>query len=283
MVQINRPESNNPFKDVVINRSAAKTQTGGAQDIPVGDSLNKMAGNKIQDRFVDRASKEQLGQDGFMKLLAHQLRNQDPMKPMDQKDFSANLAQFSQLEQLTAMNKKMEAVNQNAIDDKRVQGASFLGKKVVTNGTSLDYPGNGSSARLPFFLDKPAKLAIVNIVDNKNQLVGRMEVENLGRGMQDITWNGMDFNGQYAAKETYRFEVIAFDENNEKFLGETKSEGLVQGVTFEEGETILSLANGKRVFLKDVQSFSLPDNPVADRAHAALKRQAVDSYQKAEK
>lgn len=280
MVQINRPENGkNQYSDIGINRSQANSYE---KANTIGDNLNKVAGTKVENRFVDRKEKETLGQDGFMKLLAHQLKNQDPMKPMDQKDFSANLAQFSQLEQLTAMNKKMDAVNQNALDDKRVQGASFLGKKVVTNGTSLDYPGDGSNAKIPFHLDRPAKVAIINVVDNKNQLVARIERENLNSGMQDVEWNGLDFSGLVAAKETYRFEVIAFDDKNEKFLGETKSEGLVQGVSFDNGETILSLKNGRKVFLKDVQSFSVPENNSSDNGLSALKRQAVDSYQKIE-
>ncbi len=280
MVQINRPENTkNQYSDIGINRSQSKSYE---KENSIGDNLNKVAGTKVETRFVDRKEKETMGQDGFMKLLAHQLKNQDPMKPMDQKDFSANLAQFSQLEQLTAMNKKMDAVNQNAIDDKRVQGASFLGKKVITNGTSLDYAGDGSNVKVPFHLERPAKVAIINVVDNKNQLVARIERENLNSGMQDVEWNGLDFSGLVAAKETYRFEVIAFDDQNEKFLGETKSEGLVQGVSFDNGETILSLKNGRKVFLKDVQSFSVPENNSSDNGLSALKRQAVDSYQKIE-
>ncbi len=281
MPEIGRPAEQNAYADIKINRQPA---AGGApSNRAVGDSLNQIAGNKPEARFVDRRKKEELGQDGFMKLLAHQLKNQDPMKPMDQKDFSANLAQFSQLEQLTAMNKKMDAVNQNAVDDKRVQGAAFLGRKVVTAGTSLDYKGDGKDVKVPFFLDQPAKAAVINILDNKNQLVARIERENLQRGMQDVTWDGIGFDGQIAAKETYHFEVIGFDENNNKFNGSTRSEGLVQGVHFEDGETVLDLANGKKVFLKDVQSFSVAENNDQGKNIPALQKQAAQAYNQVEK
>lgn len=279
-MQIGKPvDSNNPYSDIAINRSQVSANN---QQEKVGDSLNKIAGRKPESRFVDRKSKEQLGQDGFMKLLAHQLKNQDPMKPMDQKDFSANLAQFSQLEQLTAMNKKMDTVNQSALDEKRVQGASFLGRKVVTNGTSLDYAGDGSSTKIPFFLEQPAAYAVINVVDDKNQLVARLEQEGLPRGMQDVSWNGIDFNGQVAPKETYRFEVIAFDKDNNKFLGQTRSEGVVHGVHFEDGETILTLQNGRKVFLKDVQSFSLDEKNEIGKNVPALQKQATQAYNQIE-
>ena len=278
MPEIGRPVDPNQssYSNIQINRTPSPQAQA---EKKVGDSLNKLAGNRPESRFVDRRSKEELGQDGFMKLLAHQLKNQDPMKPMDQKDFSANLAQFSQLEQLTAMNKKLDSVNQNAIDDKRVQGASFLGKKVVTAGTSIDYKGDGKDTNLPFHLEKPAKMAIINVYDDKRQLVARLEREGLNKGMQEVTWDGTDFNGQVAPKETYTFEVIAFDEVDQKFMGSTKAEGLVTGVHFEEGETVLTLANGRKVFLKDVQSFSLDtEKNASSKNMPALQKQAAQTY-----
>lgn len=282
MPEIGRPVEQNQYADIKINRQPVAAN-GAEPKRAVGDSLNQIAGNKPEARFVDRRKKEELGQDGFMKLLAHQLKNQDPMKPMDQKDFSANLAQFSQLEQLTAMNKKMDSVNQNALDDKRVQGAAFLGRKVVTSGTSIDYKGDGKDVKVPFYLDQPAKAAVINILDNKNQLIARIERENLNKGMQDVTWDGIGFDGQIAAKETYHFEVIGFDENNNKFNGSTRSEGLVQGVHFEDGETVLDLANGKKVFLKDVQSFAVAENNDQGKNIPALQKQAAQAYNQVEK
>jgi len=282
MPEIGRPvdPNQNQYSDIKIQRSPVNNASNKPRE--VGDTLNQIAGNKPEARFVDRRKKEELGQDGFMKLLAHQLKNQDPMKPMDQKDFSANLAQFSQLEQLTAMNKKMDSVNQNAIDDKRVQGASFLGKRVVTTGTTIDYKGDGKDVKVPFYLDQPAKNAIINILDNKNQLVARIEQENLNRGMQDVTWNGIGFDGQIAAKESYHFEVIGFDANDQKFAGSTRSEGMVQAVHFEDGETVLNLANGKKVFLKDVQSFGVAENVDQGKNIPALQKQAASAYNKTE-
>lgn len=282
MPEIGRPVEQNQYADIKINRQPVAAN-GAEPKRAVGDSLNQIAGNKPEARFVDRRKKEELGQDGFMKLLAHQLKNQDPMKPMDQKDFSANLAQFSQLEQLTAMNKKMDSVNQNALDDKRVQGAAFLGRKVVTSGTSIDYKGDGKDVKVPFYLDQPAKAAVINILDNKNQLIARIERENLNKGMQDVTWDGIGFDGQIAAKETYHFEVIGFDENNNKFNGSTRSEGLVQGVHFEDGETVLDLANGKKVFLKDVQSFAVAENNDQGKNIPAFQKQAAQAYNQVEK
>lgn len=283
MPMIGRPgfESRNSYSDIAIKRAEAQ---GDAQPVnpKIGDELNKIVGVKPQQRFVDKKDHETLGKDGFMKLLAHQLKNQDPMKPMDQKDFSSNLAQFSQLEQLTSLNKKFDGMNANNDNEKRFQGASFLGKKVVTSGTTIDYSGEGNNIELPFSLDRAAKNVMVRIYDNKNQMIGKINQEDIGKGQQSVTWDGIGFDGQIAPKETYHFDVIAFDDKNEKFMGATRAEGTVTGVHFENGETILDVAGGKKVFLKDVESFSVADKDLESKKMPALQKQAASAYNQVE-
>ena len=283
MPMIGKPgsQSRNSYSDIAIKRAEIKAD-GQAVDPKIGDELNKMVGVKPDQRFVDRKAHETLGPDGFMKLLAHQLKNQDPMKPMDQKDFSSNLAQFSQLEQLTAMNKKMDGMNANNDNEKRFQGASYLGKKVITRGTTVDYNGEGKDVELPFYLDKAAKNVIVRIYDNRNQMIGKIDKEDLGKGQQGITWDGVGLDGQIAPKEQYHFDVIAFDDKNEKFQGVTRAEGTVSGVRFENGETILDVSGGRKVFLKDVESFSLPEKDLASKNLPALQKEAASRYNQVE-
>ncbi len=281
------PNSDNYREDVpnivtstIDTSSRAQFEQSGKK---VGDQLNKAAGVKPETRFVDRKSKEALGSDGFLKLLAHQLKNQDPMKPMDQKDFSANLAQFSQLEQLTAMNKKMDGMNANNVNEKKFYGAGYLGKKVVTAGTSIEYNGDGKDASLPFHLEKPAKNAIVHIYDSKNQMIAKLEKQDLPQGMQSITWDGIGLDGQIAPKEQYHFDVVAFTEQNEKFFAETRAEGTVAGVNFDNnGETIFTLQGGKKVYLRDVESFSMNTNDLSGKNSPQLQKKVADAYNQLE-
>lgn len=282
MPMIGRPEipGRNSYSDISIRKPDVDTSQ--KIDPKIGDELNKMVGVKPGTRFVDKKEHESLGPDGFMKLLAHQLKNQDPMKPMDQKDFSANLAQFSQLEQLTAMNKKFDGLTANNDNEKRFQGASYLGKKVVTTGTTIDYSGDGQNVQLPFHLDKAAKNVIIRIYDNKNQMIGKIDREDLGKGQQGVIWDGVGLDGEIAPKEQYHFDVIAFDDKNEKFMGSTRAEGTVTGVRFENGETILDVSGGRKVFLKDVESFSLAEKDLASKKLPALQKQAASTYNQVE-
>src|SRR3989339_1106934 len=74
-----------------------------------------------------------LGKDDFMKLLLAQLKNQDPLKPMDGTDFAAQLAQFSSLEQLSNMNTELKNLSVNQMTMNYAQSVNMIGKDVVTN------------------------------------------------------------------------------------------------------------------------------------------------------
>lgn len=80
-----------------------------------------------------KSSLDSLGEDDFMKLLLAQLKNQDPLKPMEDKDFIAQLAQLNSVTQLTEMNKNIKELmtSQNL-----AQGSALIGQTVT--GLSSD-------------------------------------------------------------------------------------------------------------------------------------------------
>jgi flagellar basal-body rod modification protein FlgD len=72
-----------------------------------------------------------LGKDEFFKMLIAQLKNQDPLNPMDGTAFSAQLAQFSSLEQLTNLNAAVTAQNLNFTNLLNAQSVNLIGKEVT--------------------------------------------------------------------------------------------------------------------------------------------------------
>jgi flagellar basal-body rod modification protein FlgD len=248
-----------------------------ADETDIGDKLNKITGRKdamAGVKFVDRKLHNAMGKDGFMKLLAAELANQDPSSPVDQKKFTSELAQFSQLEQLANMNTKLENMGGNKALEQKYYGASFLGKMAYTKGTSLEVKNDGDPSDLPFFLPKDAKNVIVRVYDGKNQMMAQIEKEGLSAGSHTLQWDGKNLDLTPATKGDYRIEVSAFDEGYQAFQGETKSSGLVTSVDFENGEAVLTLDGKKKVYFRDVETFKLPDNNISQTTPRAKVTEA---------
>jgi flagellar basal-body rod modification protein FlgD len=279
MATIGRPSpGKNPFSDLKIQKKAPIEKTG--KDL--ADELNKIAGYEDKSKFVDAKKHNQLDKDGFLKLLSFQLQNQDPLKPMDQKKFAADLAQFSQLEQMSNMNKKLDNLGQNGPSESKFFGASFLGKKITTKGSTVNYSGEGSPSPFHFTLPKKAEKLMLRVFDSKNQMVAQIEREGLSPGGHQIHWDGKMLDNTRAVKDTYRFEVRAFDEFNDEFKGQTKAEGTVTGVHFEGKELVLVVDGKNKVFLRDVDSFSMPkvENNAHNQKIPTLKKSAAQAYNK---
>jgi flagellar basal-body rod modification protein FlgD len=82
-----------------------------------------------------------LGKDDFLKILMTQLQNQDPMNPMEDKDFIAQMATFSSLEQMTNMSKTLEKFVTSQTGEQLLKYSSMIGKEVEYSYTTKDEDG----------------------------------------------------------------------------------------------------------------------------------------------
>ena len=97
-----------------------------------------------------------MGKDDFMKLLMEQLKNQDPMKPMEDKEFITQLAQFSSLESIDALTEQMEALTGSQM---LVQAATLIGKPATAKLTSGEIV-TGTISQVKMIDGKPT--AVIN-------------------------------------------------------------------------------------------------------------------------
>jgi flagellar basal-body rod modification protein FlgD len=240
--------------------------------------LNNITGFKGQknDLYVDQKSHNKMGKDEFLKLLTVQLENQDPMNPMEQGKMAAELAQFSQLEQLANLNTKFDKMNGNQAMEDKFYGASFLGKEVVTTGSSLEFKGEGTTSDILYTLPKPADKVLIRIFDSNNSMVGEIWKENIGRGNQTESWDGMQLDGAISGSGQFKTQVYAWDQFADPIEVKTKTTGRVESVFFENGETVLKV-DGKKVFLRDVDSFHNPG--ALQRGEAKVQRPSMPNVQ----
>jgi flagellar basal-body rod modification protein FlgD len=85
---------------------------------------------KNQPKQVQQSNQGILGKDDFLKILIAQLQNQDPSNPMDDREFIAQMAQFSSLEQMTNMNQAIQQFVKSQSSQSLVQHSELIGKKV---------------------------------------------------------------------------------------------------------------------------------------------------------
>jgi len=246
--------------------------------------INKATGYKPKNELFKDGPHNQMGKDEFMKLLTFQLQNQDPMNPMDQSKFTGELAQFSQLEQLANLNKKFEDGNKGQAIQDKFYAASFVGKKVVTNGSTINLKNSGDSGDILFKLDGDAAKVMVRVLDEKNNVMGEIWKDGLSQGAHEVTWDGVALDGSPAVKGKYHAQVKAWDNMGKEVGTKTEATGLVQSVAFDEGEPVLTV-DGQKVYLRDVTSFHTADaethqqNAAVQAVNSDLSGQAAPMIQ----
>lgn len=241
----------NPYSQIGINQLAKKKdEKENEQDIRQ-KVLGNIQGVSSNREHLYKKDHNKLGKDEFLKLLTHQLQNQDPMKPTEQHKFISDLAQFAQLEQLTNIRSQMDKNKANEQLQNRFYAASFLGKKVFTSGSTLNIKKPGQETPINFNLTRPAEKFQLKVFDKDGDLISISNGEKLSQGNQSLTWNGKTIDDSYAAAGEYSFQIKAWDENAQEIEVETKTSGIVSGVNFNQGEFQL-LVNGKIIPLNEV-------------------------------
>jgi flagellar basal-body rod modification protein FlgD len=136
-----------------------------------------------------KAGSDILGKDDFLKILMTQLQNQDPLNPMQDKDFIAQMATFSTLEQITNMGKSIDRFVQAEQQNKMISYSQFVGKDITwhkiesANGEETVKQGNGKVASVQFKEDtvsfvledgttlEPANISQINELSSENHML----------------------------------------------------------------------------------------------------------------
>lgn len=215
-------------------------------------AIDQISGDGTIPAKKELTGSNSLGKDDFLNLLVTQLQYQDPMKPMDSTDFTAQLAQFSSLEQLSNLNSKFDALNSSQTTLNNTQAVSFIGKTIMAEGNALSF--NGSSPVDCFFSLKEATSATsVHIYDSSGLFIRTFDTGPLSAGSQAASWDGRDQNGNPMPGGPYFFEVAALNADDAVVTATTLTEGVVTGVAFSEGKAYLTTA-GKEIPIDAVHS-----------------------------
>ncbi len=213
--------------------------------------LDSVLANQGQSLNLSSATGAQsLGKDTFLKLLVTQLQYQDPLSPMDNMEFTSQLAQFSSLEQLTDMGSYMEKLNKLQGSINNIQALSFIGKQVSATGNIVEY--SGQPINLDFELEGSAAEVVVKVYTVEGTLVRAINMADAPQGDIQCLWDGKDDSGSLVSAGRYVFSVAATGYDESYVESKTYATGTVTGVRYDGGITYLIIGD-KEVTISDVE------------------------------
>jgi flagellar basal-body rod modification protein FlgD len=198
-----------------------------------------------------------LDKDDFLNLLITQLQNQDPLNPTDSVEFTAQLAQFSSLEQLGNVNDNLQELKNFQASINNSQAVSLIGKTITANGNLIRFTAD-SPVECSFKLDDDATIVVANVYDSTGEFVKAIESQNLAAGQHSLFWDGTDRNGNPMPGGDYTFEIMAADLNGKDVGAATFFTGTVDKVIFENNASFL-ISGGQKIALGDVVQVAAPE------------------------
>jgi flagellar basal-body rod modification protein FlgD len=163
----------------------------------------------------------------FLKMLTTELTNQNPMSPMDTQQFTSQLVQFSEVEQLMNMSNNIQQSLQAQQSGNLLMASQMIGRTVSAQAPSITLSGGNASIAYTM----PANIGAANLVisDSTGATVAQIPVPT-NVGPNTFTWNGQTAQGTQLADGIYGAQVLATDGNGNKTQVPVVSQTTISGV-----------------------------------------------------
>jgi flagellar basal-body rod modification protein FlgD len=182
--------------------------------------------------------------DSFLQLLTTQLKNQDPLSPLDATQFVSQLSQFAMVEQAIMSNKNLEAILQSSRNAVISADIGLIGRQVEVPGKALDLGASGQ-ASFTYKLGKDAEMAAVNIRDAGGNLVRTLPLDPEA-GEYSVTWDGKDDAGNIVPAGDYTLDYAVFDKDGKPQSVTSFVAARVERIELDASGSTLVLSNGER-------------------------------------
>jgi flagellar basal-body rod modification protein FlgD len=173
----------------------------------------------------------------FLQLLTTQLKNQNPLDPLDTNQFTQQLVQFAQVEQQLRSNDQLSTLVSMQQTAQQSQALAFVGATVAVDGSTT--PLKNGTATWTFNAPKPAS-ATVTIANSTGQTVysGNFTVQ---AGQQDFVWDGRGSDGTLWPEGSYKMTITAKDASGQAVAISTEVQGTVDSVDLTQNPPLLSV------------------------------------------
>ena len=189
-------------------------------------------------------------QDRFLRLLVTQMKNQDPLNPLDNAQVTTQLAQINTVSGIEKLNTTVQGLSTSLIGSQSVQSAAMIGRQVYATGSYLGL--NEGKATGAVNLTQDADRVYVSIADASGVVLRRIELGAAKAGMSGFEWDGKTDAGTTAPNGQYVFQVTAA-RGNTAIPVEPVTLGKVEGVSIGSTGMTLNLQGGGAIGMADVK------------------------------
>jgi len=205
--------------------------------------LDSMNGNKNSTTSAVNAT-----QDRFMTLLVTQMKNQDPLNPMDNAQVTSQMAQLSTVTGIDKLNNTMQSIIGSVQSAQSYQAANMIGHNVLVPGNGVSTTGTGGyfGVDLPVGADKMT----VTIKDSAGATVRTLNLGTQSSGSAPLSWDGFANDGSVAKTGQYTFDIAATTAGNVV---------AANGLNYAQVMSVSTNANTVKLNLSNLASVSTTD------------------------
>lgn len=180
----------------------------------------------------------------FLKLLTTQLKNQDPLNPMDGTAFTEQIATFANLEQNIASNKNLEALVQQNNYGAQTLAMSYIGKDALIKGDVTATDGE-MPVELNYVLESSSANTVIEVIEpGTNTVIATLEGSDY-EGKNTVIWDSTDVNGDAVPAGFYKFRVSSVDATGENVAVDEYTYGQVLAVEGDADNITLTTLDGR--------------------------------------
>lgn len=203
--------------------------------------------------------------DTFLTLLTTQLKNQDPLSPMDSTQFTQQLVQMTGVEQQLLTNDLLEKLVSNT-GSGVATAVSLIGKEVRADSNLAAL--SGGKAEWVYKLDRAASDVKIEVLDSKGRVVQTIAPSDNAAGEHIFKWDGKTAQGSTAADGVYSLRVTAKDSEGSTVPTGIVAQGVVTGVQQVDGQTVITI-NGAQIPWEKITLIRQAPEPEADTQAAS--------------
>jgi len=220
------------------NNAASSSSSSSSSSQSSGDALSSLSGDYTN----------------FLTLLTTQLKNQDPLSPMDTTQFTQQLVEFSNVEQQINGNKKLDQLIGLQSTANAYGAVGFVGTTISANSDQL--PLQSGKAKFDYKIEHTSGAATLKIMDATGNIVMLKQVD-ATVGTHPVEWDGTDYFGNQLPDGAYSVSVSYQDANGKSYDAPMTTYGKVDSAEISDGTVSLKLGD-VTIPLSEVLGISKP-------------------------